>query len=321
MNDPAETVRVQGRLERGRLERPLRGIIPPVVTPLTEAGDLDKAALSQLVERVVAGGVHGLFLLGTTGEFCSLGSETLRSVIDEGCAATAGRVPVIVNVSDTSLEESVKLARYAARAGAAAVAICPPFYYPVTQDDLARYAEKFSQRVELPVFLYNIPQNASLEFAMETVHRLSETPNVIGLKNSNGNLDYVAAANRVKAHRPSFSLLVGNEEIMMSAIDTGADGSVCGGANLFPRLYVKLYQALIDGRRSEAGRLQESIVRITETIYTVGPASTSYLRGLKGALAELGVCSASLAEPLQAFDRGEQEELRARLLRLLPEIE
>jgi 4-hydroxy-tetrahydrodipicolinate synthase len=311
MSDPVETVPPERRLKL-----PLRGVIPPIATPLRESGDLDAAALKRLVERVVTGGVHGLFLLGTTGEFCSLSAETLRAVIDEGCAAAAERVPVIVNVSGTALEESVKLARHAARAGAAAVAICPPFYYPITQDDLARYTNKFSQRVDLPVFLYNIPQNATFEFEVETVYRLAETPNVIGLKNSNGNLDYLAAVYRVKAHHPTFSLLVGNEEIMMSAIDRGADGGVCGGANLFPRLYVRLYQALVEGRRSEAHQLQESIVKVAEAIYTVGPAGASYLRGLKGALAELGVCGASLAEPLEAFDQDEQRELRARLTAL-----
>ncbi len=300
---------------------PLRGIIPPLVTPLTDHGDLDKSGLKSVINRVLGGGVQGLFLLGSTGEFCSLNSETCKAVIDEGCASVAGRVPVIINVSNTSLDESVRLAQYAARAGAVAVAICPPYYYSVTQDDLVRYVSKFTARAELPVFLYNIPQHAHVEFTVETVYRLADLPNIVGMKNSNGDLDYLAAINRVKSRHPLFSLLVGTEEIMMASLDAGADGSVCGGANLFPRLYVRLYEAVTEGRRPQAEALQALIVRVAAAIYTVGPAPTAYLRGVKSALAQLGVCGSALAEPLGDFDQEEQEELCSRLKRLLPDIE
>ncbi|MBV8709041.1 MAG: dihydrodipicolinate synthase family protein, partial [Acidobacteriaceae bacterium] len=141
-----------------KLPMPLQGVVPPLVTPLTEDSALDRDGLRSVVNHVLAGDVQGLFLLGSTGEFCSLSTDTRRAVIDEGCTAVAGRVPVVINVSDTCLEESIQLAQYAARAGAAAVAICPPYYYSATQLDLVRYASKFAARVEVPVLLYNIPQ-------------------------------------------------------------------------------------------------------------------------------------------------------------------
>jgi 2-dehydro-3-deoxy-D-pentonate aldolase len=303
-----------------RLPSPLRGIVPPLVTPLTGTGAFDARAYSALIDRVIDGGVHGLFLLGTTGEFCSLSGETRKQVVLEGCRAAAKRVPVVVNVSDTSLEESLRLARYAASAGAAAVAFCPPYYFSVTQEDLLRYAQKFAEAADLPVFLYNIPQNAHLEFEADTVRRLAELPNIAGLKNSNGSLEYTAKVSQIKGRRPEFSLLVGTEEIMMAAIEAGADGSVCGGANMFPALYVKLFEALQNNRRSQASEMQELIARIAKEIYSVGPPSTSYLRGLKGALTQLGVCGESLAEPLTVFNQEEKQELRSRLNRLLPEL-
>ena len=214
-----------------KLPLPLRGIVPPLVTPLTETGKFDARSFSTLIERVIEGGVHGLFLLGTTGEFCSLSTETRKQVVSEGCRAAAKRVPVVVNVSDTSFEESLKLARHAAGAGATAVAICPPYYFSVTQEDLLRYTQKFAEASDLPVFLYNIPQNAHVEFEADTVRRLADVPNVAGLKNSNGSVEYTSQVSQVKARRPEFSLLVGTEEIMMTAMEAGADGSVCGGAN------------------------------------------------------------------------------------------
>jgi 4-hydroxy-tetrahydrodipicolinate synthase len=298
----------------------LCGIIPPLITPLTDTGNLDLPALARLIDRVIAAGAHGLFLLGSTGEFCSLSRQTRETVVREGCETASGQVPVIVNVSDTSLDESLQLARKAATSGAAAVAICPPYYYAITQADLQRYAINFADRASLPVFLYNIPQNAGVEFEVETVRRLADHPNIIGLKNSNGRLDYAADVVRVKADHPSFSLLVGTEETMMSAMEVGADGGVCGGANMFPSLYVELYNHVVEGRREEAQHVQNLIVRVAQAVYTIGPASTGYLRGLKGAVAYLGVCGDSLAEPLQSLNEEEQRELRSRLIELLPMV-
>lgn len=299
---------------------PLSGVVPPVVTPLMGRSSLDEIAFCKLINGLIESGVHGLFLLGSTGEFCSLNGRTQRAVIDKGCAAARGRVPVVVNVSHTSLDESVRLAKYAWRAGAGAVAICPPYYFSVAQSDLARSMVKFARRVPLPVFLYNIPQNAGIEFEVETVRRLAEEPNIVGVKNSNGRLDYLAELKQIKQKRPSFSLLVGTEEIMLSSLAAGADGSVCGGANMFPRLYVNLYRSATEGAQEEARRLQDLVARIAEAVYRIGPSGTSYFRGLKAALAYLGVCSDLLAEPLERFKDNERQELQERLAPLLAEI-
>jgi dihydrodipicolinate synthase/N-acetylneuraminate lyase len=302
------------------LPAPLRGIVPPIVTPLTEDAQFDVPSFVGLTERLTQAGVHGIFLLGTTGEFASLTTDTRRQIVFEGCRAAAPRVPVIVNVSDTSLEMSLQLTAAAAQAGAAAVAICPPYYFSLTQEDLFRYARRFAQASDLPVFLYNIPQNAHSEFEVSTVRRLAELPNIVGLKNSNANLEYVSSIANIKSQRPAFSLLVGNEELMLSAMSVGADGSVCGGANIFPSLFVSLFHAIQSGSQAQAKSLQDLVVKIANQLYTVGSAKTSYLRGMKAALAALGVCGDMLAEPLHVFDPDEREELGSRLNRLLPEI-
>src|SRR5258708_33355939 len=113
--------------------------------------------------------------------------------------------------------------RHGAKGGAAGGAVCPPYYFQVTQQDLLRYAQKFAEASDLPVFLYNIPQNAHVEFEVDTVRRLAQVPNIAGVKNSNGSIDYIAKISQVKTWRPEFSLLVGTEEIMMTAIEAGAD--------------------------------------------------------------------------------------------------
>ena len=302
------------------LPTPLKGVVPPLVTPLTPGNKLDVAAFTQLIGRVTAGGVTGLFLLGTTGEFCSLTLETRKDVIRQGCLAGASVVPVIVNVSDTSLENSIELAQFAARSGAAAVALCPPYYYLVSQVDLIRYGTKFAGQVSLPVFLYNIPQNAHLAYEPATVSSLAAHPNIVGIKNSNGDLDYLTLINRIKRNRPGFSILVGNEEIMLPSLRAGADGAVCGGANMFPRLYVALYHQFVAGDHAEAQRLQSLIARLAGAVYTSGSPGTSYLRGLKAALAYLDICSGTLAEPLTIFSQQELSVLHRQLIDVLPDI-
>jgi dihydrodipicolinate synthase/N-acetylneuraminate lyase len=298
----------------------LRGIVPPLVTPLTSAGDFDPASYENLIERVIGGGVHGIFVMGSTGEFSSFSAELRQRIVQESCYAARKRIPVVVNVSDTCMENSLQLTEFAGKAGADAVAICPPFYFSVTQPDLVRYLSKFAELAPLPVFLYNIPQNAHHELTVETVEKLAEVPNIVGLKNSNGSLEYLQKVSRIKCVRRDFAVLVGTEEILVPAMEAGADGSVCGGANMFPELFVKLYNAMAEDRKSQGREMQEQVVRIAEALYTVGAPETSYFRGLKAALAELGVCGETLAEPFGPFSDGEREELRSRLNRLLPDL-
>jgi 4-hydroxy-tetrahydrodipicolinate synthase len=177
---------------------------------------------------------------------------------------------------------------------------------------MVSYVRRFSEKSSLPVFLYNVPQYAHNEFAPETVHRLSHLPNVFGLKNSNGSLEYLSAVRQATAHRPEFSLLVGNEETLLPALLAGAHGGVCGGANMFPELYVGLYEAVSKAHYSEAEALHELVVRVTDAVYTLGPSQSSYLCGLKCALSLLQMIENVLAEPLQSFGDSEHAELHER---------
>ncbi|HZS53794.1 MAG TPA: dihydrodipicolinate synthase family protein [Bryobacteraceae bacterium] len=295
----------------------LRGIVTPLVTPLRHAAALDVESLSRLIERVVEGGVHGLFVLGSTGESPSLSIGLRCAVITTVRQLVEDRVPILVNVSDTAFAHCLRLAEEAALAGASAVALSPPCYFPLDQEQLFRYTKRFCENSPLPVFIYNVPQYAHNAFTPETVGELSYLPNVIGLKNSNGSLEYLEAVRDRVAHRDDFSLFVGNEEILLSALAAGADGGVCGGANMFPKLFVQLYEAATNGCHEEAEPMQELVARIAKAVYTVGPPEGSYLRGLKHALSMLGVIENVLAEPLQNFNPEERAELENRFGHLM----
>lgn len=295
------------------LPRPLRGIIPPMATPLLDRDRLDLAGLDRLIEHILGGGVHGLFILGTTGEAPSLSHRLRCELIERSCARVAGRVPVLVGVTDTSFVESVELAEHAADAGAQAVVLAAPYYFPAGQPELAEYVEHIAAALPLPVFLYNMPSHTKLTFELDTVARALQVPNVVGLKDSGGQMLYFHKVRQLAAARPDFSLLIGPEELLAEAVLMGGHGGICGGANLAPRLYVDLYEAASRGDLARARELAARVLRLSTTVYSVGPYSSAYLKGLKCALACLGICEDFLAEPFQRFGPAERERVARHL--------
>lgn len=295
------------------LATPLTGIFPPLVTPLLDRDTLDVAGLERLTEHVLAGGVHGLFLLGTTGEGPSLSWRLKAEVVERGCRQVAGRVPVVVGVTDPSFVDAIRLAERAAAAGADAVVIAPPYYLPLDQAELAAYVGRFATASPLPVLVYHIPSLTRFGFEPDTVRRLLDIPKVIGLKDSGREMTYQHTVLRITAARPDFSVLVGPEELLAEAVLLGAHGAMCGGANMVPRLYVDLYDAVRVGDLERVRTLHDRVIRISDAIYTVGESGSSYFRGLKCALACLGLCGDVPAEPYEPFGPAGRDEIRRRL--------
>ncbi len=289
---------------------PFKGIIPPLVTPLAERDALDLPGLDRLVEHVISGGVHGLFLLGTTGEGPSLSHRLQREFITECSRRVAGRVAVLVGVTETSREDSLALARHAANEGADAVVVAAPYYFPMHQADLVRYCGEFAAASPLPVVLYNMPSHTKTAFTVDTVRQLMlDSPNIVGIKDSSGNMVYFQQLLETARERPGFSVLMGPEELLAASVLMGGQGGVCGGANLLPALYCELYEAALTGDLRIVQRLQHRVMRLSHKLYEVGEAPTSYLTGLKMSLELVGLCSGRLCEPLYQMPPGRQQRL------------
>ncbi len=296
-----------------KLPKPLRGIVPPMVTPLRGPDELDCAGLERLAEHVLAGGVHGVFILGTTGDGPALSYGLRQEVIRRICALVGGRVPVLVGITDTSSTESLRLAEFAATAGADAVVLAPPYYFHASQADLMRLVEGMAGRSPLPLYLYNMPQLTKMQWEPETVARLSDLPQVLGLKDSSGDEDYLRRALAAVGHRPAFSVLVGPEHLLLEGLLAGVHGGVCGGANLMPGLFVQLFERFQSGDLEAAHALQASITAIGTPLYQTGETESSYIRGLKGALAVSGICSGRLAWPFEEADAEQKQAIRRHL--------
>lgn len=298
------------------LPRPLCGIVPPMVTPLKDRDTLDLRGLERLVEHILGGGVQGLFILGTTGEGPSLSYRLRCELIERVCGQVQGRVPVLVGVTDTAFVESINLAGIAADEGAAGVVLAPPYYFPAGQPELLEYLEHIVTELPLPVFLYNMPSHTKIKFELGTLRQALMLPNVRGLKDSSGDLEYFRQAAEVIRSVPGASLLMGPERLLADAIAAGGHGGVCGGANLFPRLFVDWYQAAAQGDVVRTAELGQRVQRLNDTLYTIGKHSSAFLKGVKCALSCRGICEDAMAEPFQRF----QPAQRAQVQRVLREF-
>ena len=266
---------------------PLSGIIPPLVTPLKDNETLDVESLERLIEHLIEGGVHGLFVLGTTGEEQSLSYDVRKQMIKESCRINRGRLPLLACITDTSIEESVRLAKKAADYGADGVVSAPPYYFATGQPELAQFYEELVPQLPLPVFLYNMPSHVKVSFAPDTVKRLAEMDQVVGFKDSSANAVYFQSVMYKVQQRKDFAMLVGPEEITGECVLLGGHGGINGGANMFPELYVGMYNAAKNRDIETVLKLQQFIMQISTSIYTVGKHGSSYLKGLYTPLASM----------------------------------
>ncbi len=298
------------------LPKPLRGVIPPMVTPLLDNRTLDLKGLERLVEHILDGKVHGLFLLGTTGEAPNLSYDLRHELVRRVCKQVKGRVPVLVGITDTVFTESMRLAESAVRAGAEAVVAAPPYYFTPGQPELVEYYTHLANSLPLPLFLYNMPSHTKVMIDPYTVRTLAENDNIVGLKDSSANIVYFNTVRHLLRDRVDFSVLMGPEEALGEVVLMGGHGGVCGGANLFPALFVETYDAAVAGDTARVRALQERIMKVGGALYGVGRHVSSFLKGVKCSLDLMGICNDFMAEPFSRFREEERSIIRSRLLAL-----
>ncbi len=290
------------------MKLPLRGIIPPVITPLLDNVSLDVQGLENLVEHLVSGGVHGLFILGTTGEAPSLSYELRKDFIKRVCELTNKRIPVMVGITDTSFEGSLEIAEYSQKVGADAVVVAPPYYMPISQVELIGYLSNLIPRSPLPLLLYNMPTHTKLHMRIETVKTAQEL-GAIGIKDSSGDMFY--QTNLIEAFKniPEFAIITGTELFIPETILQGGHGAIAGGANIYPKLFVELYEASLARDFEKIATLREISIRLYNTIYAVSNTSSRYIKGIKCVLAAMGICNDYSALPLSRYEGEDKRKI------------
>ena len=275
-----------------------RGVIPALVTPLSREGDLLEQGLRDVIDYTIAAGVHGVFVLGSAGEFYGLSKETKRRVIEIAVEHAAGRVPVYAGASEITTRSAVEVARTAQEiGGVSALSVLTPYFMAPTQSELVRHFTAIADSTELPIILYTNPARAHVELTLETIVALSEVDNIIGLKDSAADL---AFTRRVVEETPEdFSVLIGRDNLILDALRAGAAGAIASTANIAPAISVGIYSAFVAGDLDEARSRQEELVPL-RALLDKATFPVVLKEGLRMAGVEAGYClqpASELTEP------------------------
>ncbi len=291
---------------------PLKGIIPPMITPLKSNDELDRPGVEKLIEHIIGGGVHGLFLLGTNGEGPSLSYRIKKEFLKLSCEIIKGRVPVLVGITDSAFTEAIEMAEYSKSVGADSVVVAPPFYFPATETEMINYVEKLAPALPLPFVLYNMPMHTKINLSIPTIRRAREL-GCLGIKDSSGDMANLYMLIDAFKQDQNFAVFAGTELYLPDAVIGGAHGAVAGGANVFPKLFVDLYDAALKKDHEKINYLRDQIIWLCNTMYVVSQSAARITISFKTALSILGICSDEMALPLRKLEGADREKIAAYL--------
>ena len=229
----------------------VRGIIPPVATPMQANEDLDLPRLQWFLDHLITEGVHGVFVLGTNSEFYALDEREKQEVIATAVEHVRGRVPVYAGTGAETTREAVRLTKMAEREGANGVSVITPYFVSPSQQEIYDHYRRIAENTALPVVLYNNPATCGgVKIDVDTVARLAEIPNILGVKDSSGDLQNTNEFIRVVPER--FSVLMGRDTLIYHGPDVPGAGAVPATANVAPALLVEIYEAFQRGDHAAA---------------------------------------------------------------------
>lgn len=236
----------------------LEGIITAMVTPVDESGKINQTATCQLIDRLIENGIHGLFILGTNGEFHRLSKQQKKEFMKIVVEYTNKRVPVYAGTGGNCTEEVIQMTKSASEIGIDAVSVITPYLLALTEEELYQHYKKIADASSVPVILYNIPKNTGNALSPYLVSRLSKLPNIIGIKDSSGDLENLRSYIDETA-KENFSVLVGSDSLILEALKIGATGAVAATSNVLTKTDLLIYQLWKAGDLAQAEKVQKSI--------------------------------------------------------------
>ncbi len=262
-----------------------KGSIVALITPMQADGSLDEGKLAEFVEWQINEGTAGLVPVGTTGESPTLNHAEHRRVVEITVGVARGRVPVIAGAGSNSTAEAVDLAQHAKRAGADGALVVTPYYNKPTQDGLYLHYKTIADAVDLPILIYNIPGRSVVDMSVDTMARLAQHPNIVGVKDATANLARPLQTRR--ACGAGFTQLSGEDHTAVSFLAAGGDGCISVTANVAPRLCSDMQIAWAEGRASDAIALQDRLLPLHDALFVeTSPAPVKYAASLLGKSAE-----------------------------------
>lgn len=282
-----------------------KGIIPAMVTPIDEAGRIHEKALRKLVNHLIDGGVHGLFPVGSQGEFFSLTLEEKRAVIKIVVHETGGRVPVYAGTGAVTTRETVETTLMARDLGVSAVSVITPYFIVPTQQELMQhYLSVARAGPDLPMLLYSNPDRTGVSMPPAAVKELAEVDNIVGIKDSSGDMTLCGEYIRL-TRGMDFHVLAGRDTLIYATLCYGGTGSITATANVDPRVPVEIYEAFRAGDHKRA----------LEAQYRLAPLRIAFGLGtfpvvIKEALNMIGIEAGPAVPPVGPLSRENREKLR-----------
>jgi 4-hydroxy-tetrahydrodipicolinate synthase len=289
----------------------IEGIIPAVVTPFDENENVDEEGFRKIINYLIDSGVHGIFPVGSQGEFFTLTNEEKRRLIDIAVEEARGRVFVMPNTGAITTRESIELSRYAEKAGADCVSVITPFFISPSQEELYGHFKDICQSVKIPVLCYNNPgRTGGVALSPVTLARLAEElPNFAGIKDSSGDLTQVAEM--IRLCPPRFKVIMGRDTLIYGALLYGAAGAIAATANVAPKLIVGIYEAFKEGDLEKAKGYQRDLAPL-RIAFGLG----TFPVVVKEALNIMGLPGGRCRKPIEPLSDDKRAQLRDILVKM-----
>lgn len=289
------------------------GVVPPVVTPLTRDFEVDYPSFTRVIEHLLAGGVHGLFVLGSTSEVVFHDEATRVRILEHAVEVTNGRVPVFAGVVDPTTDRVIGHAKAAKAVGVDALVVTAPFYTRTSQPEIADHFRYIREAVDLPLVAYDIPVCVHVKLERSTTVTLAREGTIAGLKDSSGDDGNFRFVLLDTADLPDFFAMTGSEIVVDTSLAMGGHGVVPGLANVDPAGYVKLWNLAQAGDWATARREQERLCRLFEMVWIAlgrTSAGSAGVGAFKTAMRRLGVIETNvMARPQRALNDAEAARL------------
>ncbi len=280
-----------------------KGILPAVVTPFSENEHINEKALRVLVDYLIDNGLHGLFVVGSQGEFYSLDRQEKKSIMEIAVDQAAGRVPVYVGTGAVTTREVIELNEIAEQVGADAVSVLTPYFIKPSEDELYEHYRAIAKATKLPILLYNNPPRTGVALSAELVERLADIDNIVGIKDSSGDMTLTGEFIRRTLDK-EFYVLAGRDTLILATLMYGGYGSIAASANVAPKLVASIYDYFVQGDIESAKQAQRALAPL-RIAFSLG----TFPVVIKEALKIIGIDAGPARGPIKGLSKEKRSEL------------
>lgn len=292
------------------MDKKLKGMFCPVVTPFKEDQSIDFEAFKQVIDYVIDGGMDGILICGGTGEYHAMSLGEQKEVLKKGCEFVAGRIPILAGVSMSTPSATIELANYAADCGATWAMVLPPYYQTTTEQGVIDFFTEIADNTKIGIVMYNIPCATNVDITPEMVYQLAQHKNIVGLKDT-ADMEHTCKVLSLTRGMENFSVFQGYEHLILPALISGADGGFGILMNLLPREYKELYDMVKDGKWEEASLYNTKLSKL----YTMMEAEP-FPGPVKAGMNLIGVPGGAVRKPLVQPSETLKENMRIELRKL-----